>query len=114
MMRAGLPVPSAASLRARLPPGAELRRAGGIVLRILAGVGGGYAVAALSTTVLSLGLPMQRAEAVLTATMASFAVYAGAVVWAFAARNAWRACAGIAGTAALLVAVLYLLQGHLP
>jgi len=106
--RAGL---AAASLRARLPPGAELRRVGGILLRVAAGVFGGYGVAALATMLLSVSLPMPRAEAVVTATMASFAVHAGAMVWAFAARGAWRAAGGIAGAAAVLWLSL-LMQGR--
>ncbi len=102
------------SVRTRLPSGAELRRIGGLLLRILSGIGGGYAVAALSTILLSLTLPMARSEAVLTATMASFAVHAAAIVWAFAARDALRALTGVAAAAVLLILVLYALQGHLP
>lgn len=110
-MRPGsLSLPSAASIRARLPPGAEWRRVGGILLRVLAGVFGGYGVAALATMLLSLLLPMPRAEAVMTATMASFAVHAGAMVWAFGARGALRAAGGIAALAALLW-LLLLTQG---
>ena len=103
-----------AALRTRFRPGAEARRRAGIAMRLLAGVGGGYAVAALFTMALSIGLPMPRAEAVLTATMASFAVYAAAIVWAFAARGVLRAWAGMAATAALLLLALFLLEGYLP
>lgn len=101
-------------LRDRLRPGAEARRIAGILLRLLAGVGGGYAVAALFAAALSVGLPMPRAEAVLTATMASFAVYAASIIWAFAASGVWRACIGLAVPAAALAALLFLLQGHFP
>ncbi|PWC27524.1 DUF3649 domain-containing protein [Teichococcus aestuarii] len=110
----GFPAGTGRAFRTRLPPGAALRRAMGIALRVLAGAGGGYAVAALFTAALSLGLPMPRAEAVLTATMASFAVYAAAIVWAFAAPGVLRAWAGLAAVAAALALVLFLLQGHLP
>jgi hypothetical protein len=103
-------MPFASTFRACFNPGAEARRRTGILFRIVAGVGGGYAIAALFTMVLSAGLPMPRAEAVLTATMASFAIYAGIIVWAFAARGVLRLWAGMAATAALLA----LMQGALP
>jgi len=102
------------SPRASLPPGTELRRVASLMLRVLAGLGGGYAVAGLATVALSLSLPLTRSEAVLTATMSSFAIYATALVWAFAARDAWRACLGVAAVAVVLVLLILLLQGHLP
>ena len=105
---------SRATFRARLRPGAEAWRRAGIAMRLLAGAGGGYALAALFTMVLAIGLPMPRAEAVLTATMASFAVYAAAIVWAFAAPGVLRAWAGMAAVAALLLLTLFLLEGTLP
>ena len=108
-VRAGLSL-SATSLRTRLPPRPELRRIGGILLRVLAGVFGGYGVTALATMLLSVSLPMSRSEAVVVATMASFAVHAGAVVWAFAVRSAWRAAGGIAAAAAMLWLLLLLLE----
>jgi hypothetical protein len=67
-----------------------------VASRALAAIGGGYLLAAAATTVLSLILPLSRSEAVVTATLLSFLVYAGAVIGVFAARNAWRAWAGIA------------------
>ena len=98
-------------LRDRLRPGPATKRSAGIALRLLAGFGGGYGVAALLTVLLAATLPMPRVEAVLTASMASFAVLAGAIVWAFAAGSPWRACAGIAVPAALLGLALLLLTG---
>jgi hypothetical protein len=83
-----------------------------IVMRVLAGVPGGYGLAALFAAVMSVSLPMPRADAVLTATMASFAVHAGAIVWAFAAGSVLRAWVGIVVPAALLGLALMLLQGH--
>jgi hypothetical protein len=78
-----------------------MHRAGPLVSRIVAAVLGGYALAAL-TTVAALALPISRPQAVLTGMLASFAVYAAAVVWVFAVRSARRAWAG------LLVAALAL------
>lgn len=71
-----------------------MHRAGPLVSRIVAAVLGGYALAAL-TTVAALALPISRPQAVLTGMLASFAVYAAAVVWVFAVRSARRAWAGL-------------------
>ncbi|WP_434057714.1 DUF3649 domain-containing protein [Acidovorax cavernicola] len=77
----------------------------GVASRAVAAIAGGYGVAALSAAVLALGLPalfdMARSEAALTGTLASFLVYAVAVMWVFAARSAWRAWIGLAIAAAL-------------
>ena len=67
--------------------------------RVLAALAGGYALAALASVALSLGLPplagTARSEAVLAGTLWSFVVYVVAVIWAFVARTAWRAWAGL-------------------
>lgn len=70
------------------------RKVGPLVSRIAAAVFGGYALAALAS-VAALALPMSKPEAVLTGMLASFAVYAGAVVWVFAVRSARRAWVGL-------------------
>jgi hypothetical protein len=66
-----------------------------VASRAVAAALGGYALATLASIALAGVLPLPRAEAVLTATMASFALYAAAIVWAFAARTAARAWLGI-------------------
>ena len=75
---------------------------GALVARIVAALLGGYALAAL-TSLAALALPIDKAQGVLTGMLLSFVVYAGAVVWVFAARSARRAWAG------LLIAALPLL-----
>lgn len=80
-----------------------------VAARVLAAAPGGYLLVTLVTALLGLLLPGPRAEAVLTATMLSFALYAGVIVWAFAARSAaqvWRGLGGVIGIAgaALLLA----------
>lgn len=67
----------------------------GVASRAVAAIVGAYAVAAASTAVLSLALPMPRVDAVMTATLLSFTVYTCAVIWVFAARDALRAWLGI-------------------
>ncbi|CAB5683966.1 Protein of uncharacterised function (DUF3649) [Delftia tsuruhatensis] len=82
-------------------PIAWARNHGPLTSRILAALFGGYAVAALSSVAV-LALPADRVQAAISGTLLSFAVYAGAAVWVFAVRSAWRAWAG------LLVAALVL------
>ena len=76
----------------------------GIVSRALAAIVGGYALAALCSVALALLLLLARSEAVTWGMLASFAVYAGAALWAFAASTAVRAWGGLA--LALAVAAL--------
>lgn len=96
---------------ARRPAVPEWRRRLGIGLRVIAAIGGGYALAALATMALVAGLPLNRADAVLTGTLLSFAVFCGGVVWAFAARDVLRAWLGILLPAALLAGIAFLGQG---
>jgi formylmethanofuran:tetrahydromethanopterin formyltransferase len=68
---------------------------------IVAAIGGGYALAALFSVAV-LALPISKPQAVLTGQLGSFAVYAGAVIWVFAARSARAAWIGLAIVAAVL------------
>ena len=67
---------------------------GPLVSRIIAALLGGYGLAALSSVAV-LALPMSKPQAVIAGMLASFLVYAGAVVWVFAVRSAMRAWAGL-------------------
>ncbi len=82
--------------------------------RVMLAAFGGYAVAGLATALGALVLPLPRAEAVSAATLASFAVMAGAVVFVFAAASLTRATLGLAASAALLAAGLWLAGGFSP
>jgi len=68
---------------------------------------GGYGITALWCAVVARLLPMSRVDATLTATMLSFPLYAGAAIWAFAARSLTRLCAtgALVGLLGLLVFV---------
>lgn len=68
------------------------------VSRIAAALFGGYALAALCS-IAALALPIDGRQAVFTGMLASFLLYAGAVVWVFAVRSAWRAWLGLLITA---------------
>lgn len=61
-----------------------------VTARVLAATLGGYVLTSLLTGLLGMLLPGPRAEAVLTATMLSFAVFAAIVMWCFAASSARR------------------------
>lgn len=86
--------PAAATPPAPPRPLAALGRWLPLLSRIAAAIGGGYALAAL-TSVAALALPLTTTEAVTTGMLLSFLVYAGVVIWVFAARSATRAWAGL-------------------
>lgn len=67
-----------------------------VAARAVLAIFGGYGVAAIATAYLSLVLPLDRSEAVATATLASFAIMAVAVIWVFAARTLGGAAIGLA------------------
>lgn len=76
-----------------------LRYRAAVLGRVLLAALGGYAVAALATGLLSLVLPMPRSEAVVTATLLSFALMVAVVVAVFAVRSLGRAALVVAGLA---------------
>lgn len=84
----------------------RIRDFGPLVSRIAAALFGGYALAALASVAV-LALPMAKPQAVLTGMLASFAIYAGAVIWVFAVRSALRAWAGLLIVAAPLLAAAW-------
>lgn len=72
----------------------RVRSTGPLISRIVAALFGGYALAALASVAV-LALPMSKPQAVLTGMLASFAIYAGAVIWVFAVRSALKAWVGL-------------------
>ena len=88
----------------------EARYRGAVTARVLAASLGGYLLTTLVTALLGYGLPGSRASAVLTATMLSFAVWAGLVIWVFAARSAGLAVRGVVGAIGVAAAALLLVQ----
>lgn len=83
---------------------ARLLTIGALISRIVAAMLGGYVLAAL-VSVAAVALPISKPQAVLTGMLGSFAVYAGAVIWVFAVRSAWRAWGGLLVVAAPLLLV---------
>jgi hypothetical protein len=80
----------------------RVRSTGPLISRIVAALFGGYALAALFSVAV-LALPLSKPQAVLTGMLASFAIYAGAVIWVFAVRSALKAWAGLILVAAALL-----------
>lgn len=74
--------------------------------RIVAGFGGGYALTSLVAGLLSLSLPVERAPAVLLATLPAFLIYALIVMAVFHARSVVRAWIWVAGGSAFFVMLL--------
>ena len=72
----------------------RVRSTGPLISRIVAALFGGYALAALSSVAV-IALPLSKPQAVLTGMLASFAIYAGTVIWVFAVRSALKAWAGL-------------------
>ncbi|UBB18588.1 DUF3649 domain-containing protein [Comamonas odontotermitis] len=81
-----------------------------VLSRIAAATIGGYALASAATVLLALIWPASRSQALLWASMLSFAVYAAAVIWVFCTRSAWRAWAGMVLGSALLIALAWALS----
>lgn len=91
-------------------PGAQSQmRPLAVMSRVIAAIFGGYAFSTISALFLSYVLPMQRADALLTGIMASFAIYTAAVIWVFAARTSIAAWLGLIVPSAAMAAVCYLL-----
>ena len=92
---------SGSGLRGNLP----------LLARIAAAVFGGYALANVTAIALAAVLPLAQADAVMTGVLASFAFYCLAVLWAFAARSALSAWAGIAGWTLVFSVIAWSLGG---
>ncbi|MBD8494382.1 iron transporter [Pseudomonas syringae] len=66
------------------------------VSRVLAAVVGGYGFTYAFTAALARVLPLDKADAMVSATLLSFAVYTLVMLWVFTCHNHWRAWAGLA------------------
>ena len=67
-----------------------------LILRLVAAIGGGYAVAAGLAALAAVGLPavtaLPRSEAVVLASMLAFLVYLALLIWAFSEPRLRRLC----------------------
>lgn len=75
---------------------AEARKAIPIIVRLVAAIGGGYAVSAGLAALGARALPMTTAmpprEAVVLVSMLAFLVYLGLLIWGFAEPSLVRLC----------------------
>ena len=69
---------------------------------------GGYALISAVTVLLALVWPLPKAQAVLSASLLSFALYAGFVIWAFHVRRLRWIWGVVLGGTALLSAAAWL------
>ena len=93
--------------RLLMKPMPSSRRPALILLsRTAAAILGGYALAAAAVIFLGAILPLPKGQAILAASLASFAVYTAAIVWVFAVQDNRRAWLGL-----LLPAVVLTLLG---
>jgi Protein of unknown function (DUF3649) len=83
---------------------------GGVFVRAIAAIGGGYIVSALWAAAIATWLPATKVEAAVTGTLIALVAYPCAIMWCFAARSALRAWLGLAFVA-LLPAGALALQG---
>lgn len=81
-----------------------------IALRVAVAILGGYALANSAGILLSYLLPIPKGDAVMTGILLSFAIYAGAIMWVFAARSVRKACVGIIAPALLSGGIALLLK----
>lgn len=83
-----------------------------VALRVAAAALGGYALTSAATVLLSLLWPAPKAQAVLWATMLSFAIYTVAVIWVIHTSSLKRAWAGmVLGTLVLSTLAWWLKSG---
>lgn len=73
-----------------------------VILRIVIALPGGYVISALVACCLALWLPLEPADAVAVGQMASFSVFALAVLISFAVRDLGRLTTGATASALLL------------
>ncbi|KAG1310317.1 hypothetical protein G6F62_014646 [Rhizopus arrhizus] len=85
-----------------------------VASRVLAAAAGGYALSALATSVLAFALPrlagLPLAASVMAATLASFVLHTGIVVWVFSTGSATRAWLWLGAWSALMAGALAVLR----
>lgn len=74
-----------------------------LLSRLLAAILGGYLLATSVIVAAGALAPARRAEAVMTASLFSYAIYTAAVIWVFAARSTRSAWFGVLAPSGLLL-----------
>lgn len=84
-----------------------------VASRVLAGALPGYLLANTVGLLLAIGLPVSKISGIAIGTMASFLIWAVAVMWAFCvpkARTAWLGLSGAVAATGVAAWLLYLLE----
>ncbi len=81
-----------------------------ITWRVLTAIFGGFALANTSGIVLTYLLPFSKVNALTTALLLSFAIYAGAVMWVFSHRSMTKALGGVWVPAMFLLVIILLFK----
>lgn len=84
----------------------ELRYRWQVANRILLAVAGGYLVTNMLIIVLSYALPLSKSDAVVTASLLSFAIFSSWVVWVFSVKNIRQAWWGLLISTVVLLALI--------
>lgn len=79
------------------------------VARLLLASVGGYAFAVALAYALARGLPMVRAEATITASLAAIFAMPAAAIWVYGTPRLWHAAAGLAGAIVFCAAVAWMI-----
>lgn len=99
----------------KIEAGRTARYRWGVLCRVLLAVPGGYGVTALACALLAHALvalgALDRAPAMLLASLLGFVLYTAVVLWAFHVQRLRRVAAVLLGTGALLGAALWVVQG---
>ncbi|HEY0596514.1 iron transporter [Sphingopyxis sp.] len=77
------------------------------IARLLLASAGGYAFAVAVAYVVARGLPMERAEATVVASLAAILAMPAAAIWAYGVPRLWHAAAGILGATAICAAIAW-------
>jgi len=98
-------LPSKSGAPGRQTQGSLARYRLDVALRVLAGSGGAYALAAVAAYCLALLLPMPRVDAVLVSTMLAFVIFTLAAMWSFRCMSLVRLWVGLLAPTLILWAV---------
>ncbi|MET0356067.1 MAG: DUF3649 domain-containing protein [Cellvibrio sp.] len=87
-----------------------------VAIRIFLAVAGGYLVTNLLIILLSYVLPLSKSDAVVTASLMSFAIFSSWVVWVFSVKNLrqiwWGLLVSAVSLEALILAIEFLGGGQ--
>lgn len=81
-----------------------------VALRTLLAIAGGYLLTNLLGVFLSYALPLSKSDAVVTASVLSFAIFTAAIIWVFSVKSLRQAWLGLAVPGIALEALILLIE----